>query len=158
MSSSTGLMLQIKGNDRYRQYYGQETAIFRKRSRQLSLSLQRVESLHKCRRQDLYYIKHVLPYFIPSNLIFVCMRSVCMYNKRSIVHNMKLQNENLLSIVSHECSALTVSMVQFICHLRKENSFLNIFQKAPYITKLYIFQALYRNKHFPLESILHSLF
>jgi len=52
---------------------------------------------------------------------------------------MKLQTESLLSVVRHEISARVVSMEQLIFHLRKENSFLNIFQKAPYLTKLYIF-------------------
>ena len=80
----------------------------------------------------LNYTKNVLPYFIPSNFIFVCMRSVCIYNRRDIVHNMKLQNESLLSVVRHELSARIVSMALLICHLTKENYFLNIFQKTPY--------------------------
>jgi len=79
---------------------------------------------------------------IHCNLIFICVRSVRIYNRRDIVHNVKLQNESLLSVVRHECSARAVSMAQLIFHLRKENPFISIFQKAPYITKLYIFLGL----------------
>jgi len=56
---------------------------------------------------------------------------------------MKLQTERLIYFVRHEISARNVSMAQIICQLRKENSFLNIFQKAPYITKLFIFSRPY---------------
>lgn len=101
------------------------------------MQLLRVES--KCPRQDLCYIKNVVPYFSPRNFVFVRMLSVSIYNRRDSGHNVKLQTERLLSVVLHEISARNVSMVHLICHLRKEDSFLKIFQKAPYITKLFIF-------------------
>jgi len=70
------------------------------------------------------------------------MRSICIYNRRDSGHNVKLQAERLLPVVSHGISARNLSMAQLICRLRKEISLLNIFRKAAYINKLFIFLGL----------------